>query len=116
MDIPALQGVAQTGRITADSGSALASPPIQDKTVTTAGAPPPPITADLSAVVARTRDAVQKVASNLEFTVDGDTGKTIVRVVDVSTQEVIRQIPSEEMLSIAHNIDRLEGLLLKSKA
>ena len=32
------------------------------------------------------------------------------------TNEVIRQIPSEEMLEIAKALDRLQGLLVKQKA
>lgn len=56
------------------------------------------------------------VARNLQFSVDGDTGKTVIRVVDSATKEVIRQIPNEEVLAIARAMDRLQGLLLKGKA
>jgi flagellar protein FlaG len=40
----------------------------------------------------------------------------VVKVVDTETDQVIRQIPSEEMLAIARNIDRLQGLLVKQEA
>jgi flagellar protein FlaG len=60
--------------------------------------------------------AVQPVARNLQFSIDKDTGKTIVKVVDAETQEVIRQIPGEEILAIAKAIDRMQGLLLKQRA
>lgn len=58
----------------------------------------------------------EPVAQNLQFTVDGETGKTVIRVVDSATKEVIRQIPNEEVLAIARAMDRLQGLLLKGKA
>lgn len=58
----------------------------------------------------------EPVAQNLQFMVDGETGKTVIRVVDSATQEVIRQIPNEEVLAIARAMDRLQGLLLKGKA
>ena len=42
--------------------------------------------------------------SNLSFSVDEGTGKTVVRVVRQSTGEIIRQIPSEEALAIAASL------------
>jgi flagellar protein FlaG len=48
--------------------------------------------------------------------VDKDTGKTVIKIVDSQTNQVIRQIPSEELLAIARNLDRVEGLLLKQRA
>ena len=47
---------------------------------------------------------------------DDSTGKTVIKVVDSSTHELIRQIPSEEMLEIARALDRLQGLLVHQKA
>lgn len=55
--------------------------------------------------------------SQLEFSVDEETGQSIVKVLDRQTKEVIRQIPSEEMLQIAEGLDRYkEGLLVNSQA
>ncbi|MGE5384968.1 MAG: flagellar protein FlaG [Betaproteobacteria bacterium] len=59
---------------------------------------------------------VQPIANNLEFSIDDDTGKTVVKVMDTATKEVIRQIPSEEILEIARALDRLQGLFLRQKA
>lgn len=60
--------------------------------------------------------AVSPVAQELLFSVDRDTGKTVVKVMDTETQKVIRQIPSEEMLAMAQQLDKLHGLLVKQKA
>jgi flagellar protein FlaG len=60
--------------------------------------------------------ALQQVTSNLEFSRDAASGKIVVRIVDASTLQVIRQFPSEEMLAIARALDRLQGLLLVGKA
>ena len=54
--------------------------------------------------------------SNLQFSVDKDTGTTVVKVVDTETKQVIRQIPSEEALRIAKAIGDFKGLLLKDTA
>ncbi len=61
-------------------------------------------------------EALKAASSNLEFAQDPSTGKTVVRIVDVTTRQVIRQFPSEEMLAIARALDRLQGLLLVEKA
>jgi flagellar protein FlaG len=59
---------------------------------------------------------VNTINSNLNFRVDDDTGEMVVKVVDATTKDVIRQIPSEEMLAIAKALDRIQGLLVNQKA
>lgn len=56
------------------------------------------------------------VANGLNFSIDDSTGKTIVRITDGETGEMIRQIPSEEMLEIARSLDKMQGLLLRQEA
>lgn len=58
----------------------------------------------------------QAFAPSLRFSVDHDTGRTVVRVTDANTQEVIRQIPAEEVLKLAKEIDRMQGLLFHKQA
>jgi len=53
---------------------------------------------------------------NLQFSVDSDSGETVIRVVDSGTREVIRQIPSEEVLQIARELEKMQGLLLRQQA
>lgn len=60
--------------------------------------------------------ALQKLSSNLEFTVDADSNRTIVKVMDNQTKEVIRQMPSVEAIEISKALDKLQGLLVKQKA
>jgi flagellar protein FlaG len=59
---------------------------------------------------------LEAAAQNLRFSVDDATGKTVVRVVDTATGEVIRQVPTEELLAISRSIDRLQGLLFHQQA
>ena len=66
-------------------------------------------------------DKINKVlksllSSNLQFSVDQDSGQTIVRIVDVETKDVIRQIPNEEALAIAKSLGKFQGLLIQQKA
>ncbi len=60
--------------------------------------------------------AMKDRSQDLEFSVDDDSDRTIVKVVDKTTQEVIRQMPTEEALEIAKALDRLQSLLVKQSA
>ena len=70
----------------------------------------------IAQAVEEMRAAISPVAQNLQFSIDQDIGRTIVKVVDASTDEVIRQIPSEEIVAIAKAMDKLQGLLIKQQA
>lgn len=72
--------------------------------------------ADMEQIARRVGEALKTSSANLEFKVDDDSGKVVVRVVDSQTNELIRQIPSEEMLSISRALDQMQGLLLRQKA
>ena len=72
--------------------------------------------AQLQEALQRMREKVRAAGSELHFELDRNTGKTLVKVIDAQSNEVIRQIPPEEMLAIARNIDRMEGLLIRQKA
>jgi flagellar protein FlaG len=56
-----------------------------------------------------------KAPNSLAFSIDDSTGKTVVRITDAQTGEMIRQIPSEEMLEIARSLDRMQGMLLRAE-
>jgi flagellar protein FlaG len=66
--------------------------------------------------VEKIQEAVNSLAQNLKFSIDEETGKTVVKVMDVQTEEVIRQIPSQEAITIARTLDKIQGLLLNDKA
>lgn len=58
---------------------------------------------------------LRSVSTSIQFSFDQETGRTIVRMVDAETEEVLRQIPGEEMLAISKSIDRMQGLLVDRK-
>lgn len=70
----------------------------------------------LDAALAKLRQAAQVSSSDLNFSVDKETGKTIIRVTDQSTGQLIRQIPSQELIDIAKSIDQMRGILIKKQA
>lgn len=72
---------------------------------------------DLSDAVSRIQDYVQSVQRELRFSIDKDSGRTVIKVVDSSTNKVIRQIPPKEVLAIAKHLKELQdGTLLRVKA
>lgn len=66
--------------------------------------------------VEKLKMAMPSKANALQFSLDDQTGKTVVRVVDTETGELIRQIPSEELMEIARALDKMQGMLLKQSA
>jgi len=72
--------------------------------------------AELQDAIKATNDFVKPISSAIEFSMDDDTREMVVKVIDTDTKEVIRQIPSEEMLSIAKALDKIQGLLIKQSA
>ncbi|ACO75685.1 FlaG [Laribacter hongkongensis HLHK9] len=53
--------------------------------------------------------------SDLVFTVDDETKLKLVKIVDRETKEVIRQIPSEEIVRFVKVFDELRGVLLSER-
>jgi flagellar protein FlaG len=71
----------------------------------------------LSAAVSKLNDYVQNVQRTLSFSIDKDTGVTVVKVFDSSTNELVRQIPAEETLKMAASIDeQLASLFVQDRA
>lgn len=70
----------------------------------------------LGQAIVTANTALKSISSSLEFSKDTSTGKDLVRVIDTKSNEVIRQFPTEEMLSIARAINNFQGLLIDQKA
>ena len=77
---------------------------------------PKPTESELKLAIKVANAALKEISSDLEFAHDDTTGKTLVRVFDTNTKEMIRQFPTEEMLAIAKAIDGFQGLLIQQKA
>ena len=63
---------------------------------------------ELGEAVENINQFVNSQGRTLNFSVDEESGKPIVKVIDFETKEVIRQIPSEEVLTMAKAIKRLQ--------
>jgi flagellar protein FlaG len=74
--------------------------------------PPPPTDSEIIKAINQSNAALKQISSSLEFSQEKSTGKTLIRVYDRDTKELIRQFPSEEMIAIAKQIESLKGALI----
>jgi flagellar protein FlaG len=80
-------------------------------------ATPPPEKQDVQSAVSKLNDYVQNIQRTLSFSIEENTGITVVKVFDTQTDELIRQIPLEETIKLAASIEaNLSNLLIKEQA
>ncbi|MFO1376440.1 MAG: flagellar protein FlaG [Steroidobacteraceae bacterium] len=63
--------------------------------------PEPP---DLSRMVEKLNEFLRQSARHLQFRYDDSSGRTVITVVDAANGDVIRQIPSDELLALAERM------------
>ncbi len=70
---------------------------------------------DAKASVLELNNSNQIISRNLEFQIDQDSGRTIITVRDTKSKEVIRQIPSEQLLEISSRLKELQESNLENE-
>lgn len=144
LSVSGTSGAAPAAASAAPPAAASSSPPVSPSRVSGAGVPDAPVnvakadglpaasavsgasevrepeTVRLEAAAQKVQEMLQAKSNNLLFSLDRDSGKTIVKVVDAQTEELVRQFPSEEMLALAASLEEFQelqqGVLLKDKA
>lgn len=102
-----------TPSVAATAGvSSMASP----KSVSSPEAAPSLSNEQIEQTVNELRRRIEPVDRNLQFSIDKETGKTVVKLIDTATKEVLRQIPSEELLAIARALGKGQSGLIERKA
>lgn len=71
---------------------------------------------ELARAVNQLNGYMEETHRSLRFSVDDDSGRTIVRVIDTENDEVIRQIPSEEMLALIRHFNEVTGNIFDAVA
>jgi len=108
--LPAQQASAPTVPVAAGAVQALSS------SAATGQGKSAPDKEELAQATEKISKLVATFASELNFSIDEDLGVPIVKVIDKHTDKVIRQIPTEEVLEMSKNLDKLVGVLYQSKA
>ncbi len=76
----------------------------------------PPTAEAVRAAVAGANAVLRDVSNAVEFEYDPDVDVTVIRLVDTRNHQVLRQVPSPEMLEIARALERMQVMLVRSKA
>jgi len=66
---------------------------------------------DLERTMRKLNATMAAAQRNLSFRVDKGSGRTVITVVDAVTKEIIRQIPSEEVLVVSRALEEAGALL-----
>lgn len=102
---------AQAGRVsTVKSDSA----PVTEPGGT--GQPQDVANAPMEEAVTSIKSFVQSISRDLSFSLDDSSGRVIVKVTDSGSGDVIRQIPSEDVLRLAESLSEARSLLFKAEA
>ena len=71
---------------------------------------------NLKQAVSMLNQQAQQTNRGLGFRMDEVLNAPVVTVTSAQTGEVIRQIPNEVVIRIAHNIEKVKGMLFNGKA
>ena len=92
------------------------APPAPEQARDPAGNLPPVDTKMLEKAVKDLSAGAQNLQRSLQFSIDASSGRTVIKVIDKITQEVIRQIPEEEVLALAARLEKSTGRLVQDEA
>ncbi|APA67261.1 flagellar protein FlaG [Janthinobacterium sp. 1_2014MBL_MicDiv] len=70
----------------------------------------------LDQAVSELNQSPQVKTQGLQFSIDEDSQRTVVKIIDQETQEVLRQIPTREALEIAKSFASAKGQLISQSA
>jgi flagellar protein FlaG len=69
----------------------------------------------LEKVAQQLQDFMGEMNRSLEFLVDKDSGRDVIKVLDKSTGDLVKQYPSEEVLSIISKLSDATGSLIDTE-
>ena len=70
---------------------------------------------DVAATIEEMNSFLQNMKRNVSFSLDEESGEKLIIVKDSESDEVIRQIPSEELLVLRKKMDDVVGILFDIK-
>lgn len=70
----------------------------------------------LDAALERLTDALRTASVSVQFEIDSTSHRVITKVMDKTSGEVIRQIPTEELVRISDAMTQLQGLFVNQTA
>ncbi|MFK8017251.1 MAG: flagellar protein FlaG [Gammaproteobacteria bacterium] len=98
---PSARSSVTEGKRAADESTGETLPPAEKENLSEVQPPPPREEIEKAAQELTKRAA--EMGRDLRFDVDDDSGVTVIKVIDPLTDEVVRQIPSEEAVDRARS-------------
>jgi flagellar protein FlaG len=114
MKISPPDGSTPAGLVAAEGASPSPPPPAAEEAQSDSS--PPTSRSEIARLVEQANRQMASVTPALEFRIDPDTERVVIRLVDRQDQQVLRQVPAPEMLAIARALDRMQTLLLRTRA
>jgi flagellar protein FlaG len=71
---------------------------------------------ELQAAVEEVQVRMDQMGTNLQFTMDKEVEDIVVKVTDKQSGDLIRQIPSEDVVKLRKQLEELSGILFDEKA
>ena len=87
-----------------------------DGDIGTATPVPTPTREQVEQAAARVTEVFRGTSSRLEIDIDPDLHKAVVKIRNGESGEIIRQIPTQELLDLAKSIDKSKGFLISERA
>jgi flagellar protein FlaG len=72
-------------------------------------------TEEIEQIVSELNNFIQIFNTKIAFEIDKETKKTVLKIIDAQSNEIIRQIPPEELLAISKRISELLGLIINAR-
>lgn len=69
---------------------------------------------NIQEAVNRLNEQMQSKGRDLSFSIDEKIDRSIITVRNLKTGELVRQIPTEDMVRLAHSIEDMKGLLFNA--
>lgn len=71
---------------------------------------------EVQAAVAEVQARMDQMGTNLQFAMDKEAKDLVVKVTDKNSGDLIRQIPSEDVIRLRNKLEEVTGLLFDKKA
>ena len=112
---------AVTARASGGGGTAAATAALGASASTAAatgaaGSKPEPTAEQVKQAVSDVNKALADNNQGIEFSIDQDSKRTVIKVIDQTTKEVLRQFPTQQALDIAKSLEQKSGMLLQDTA
>ena len=94
----------------------MAKPVVKSESIKLENKPAEVDKASLVTAVNKLNEFVAPALQTVEFAIDEQSERMVVKVVDTATKNVLRQIPNEEVLAMSKTLDKLQGLVIRQTA